>query len=50
MEHFENIKVLFIVGFGPIVRDRAASRKLYSQALGIGFTEEQGGYLHTESL
>ena len=44
------IKVLFIAGFGPIVPDPAASRKLYNQTLGIGFKEEDGGYLHTEAL
>jgi len=46
----QNIKILFIAGFGPIVRDAAASRKLYNQTLGIQFKEEQGGYLHTEAL
>jgi glyoxalase/bleomycin resistance protein/dioxygenase superfamily protein len=46
----EKIHVLFIAGFGPIVRDRTASRELYGQALGIAFREETGGYLHTESL
>jgi hypothetical protein len=45
-----NIKVLFIAGFGPIVREPAASRKLYNQTLSIGFKEENGGYLHTEDL
>ena len=45
-----NFKVLFVAGFGPIVREASASRKLYSQALGIDFTEEAGGYLHTEGL
>lgn len=44
------IKVLFIVGFGPIVRETAESRKLYGEALGIQFKEESGGYLHTEAL
>ncbi|HZU43481.1 MAG TPA: VOC family protein [Terriglobales bacterium] len=44
------LKVLFIAGFGPIVRDTAESRKLYSQALGIPFKEESGEYLHTEAL
>lgn len=29
------IKVLFIAGFGPIVRDRTASRMLYMDALGV---------------
>jgi hypothetical protein len=45
-----NIKVLFIAGFGPIVREATPSRKLYNQILGIGFTEENGGYLDTEAL
>ena len=50
MEEIGNIKVLFIAGFGPIVRAPDASRKLYSQILGIHFKEENGGYLHTEAL
>jgi len=45
-----NIRVLFIAGFGPIVREATASRKVYSQSLGIRFQEEDGGYLHTEDL
>jgi hypothetical protein len=44
-----NVKVLFIAGFGPIVRDREESRKLYSDRLGIPFKEEADGYLHTEA-
>jgi hypothetical protein len=44
------IKVLFIADFGPIVRETATSRTLYSEALGIPFKEESGGYLHTEAL
>lgn len=50
MAQIGNIKVLFIAGFGPIVRDTNASRKLYNQTLGIEFKEETGGYLHTEAL
>ena len=50
MDQIEGVKVLFVAGFGPIVGDAAASRKLYVQALGIGFKEETGGYLHTEKL
>jgi catechol 2,3-dioxygenase-like lactoylglutathione lyase family enzyme len=50
MEQLGNIKVLFIAGFGPIVRDAAASRELYVKNLGIRYKEEDGGYLHTESL
>ncbi len=45
-----NVKVLFVAGFGPVVREPAASRKLYREALGIRFKEEAGGYLHTEAL
>jgi hypothetical protein len=44
------IKVLFIAGFGPIVRETAKSRRLYGEVLGISFNEESGGYLHTEAL
>jgi hypothetical protein len=43
-------RILFIAGFGPIVPAGPASRKLYSEVLGISFREEAGGYLHTESL
>ena len=49
MQGLEKIKILFIAGFGPIVRDADVSRKLYGKALGISFTEEEG-YLHTETL
>lgn len=50
MEPIEGIKVLFIAGFGPIVRDSVASRALYGQELAIPFKEESGGYLHTEAM
>ena len=46
----KKIKVLFIAGFGPIVRDSKSSRKLYVKDLGLSFTEEEGGYLHTEEV
>ena len=50
MPGLEKIKILFIAGFGPIVRDADASRKLYVKALKIPFREENGGYLHTDAL
>jgi len=50
MEPIGNVKILFIAGFGPVVREASASGKLYRQALGIHFKEESGGYLHTEDL
>jgi catechol 2,3-dioxygenase-like lactoylglutathione lyase family enzyme len=46
----KNIDVLFVAGFGPIVRDPAASRKFYSETLGLSFKEEISGYLHTDGL
>jgi catechol 2,3-dioxygenase-like lactoylglutathione lyase family enzyme len=45
-----NIDVLFVAGFGPIVRDSAASRKFYSETLGLPFKEDASGYLHTGAL
>jgi len=45
-----NLGILFIAGFGPIVRDVASSRKLYGDVMRIPFKEESGEYLHTESL
>lgn len=50
MQGLEKTKVLFIAGFGPIVRDADTSRKLYVKALDIPFKEESGGYLHTDAL
>lgn len=50
MQGPKNIKILFIAGFGPIVRETAKSRKLYSKLLGIPFKEESDGYLHTEAI
>lgn len=43
-------KVLFVAGFGPIDREIAESRKLYSELLGISFKEDTGGYLYTAAL
>jgi catechol 2,3-dioxygenase-like lactoylglutathione lyase family enzyme len=50
MQPLKDIEILFIAGFGPIVPDRARSKALYGEALGIPFKEESDGYLHTESL
>ncbi|MGH6974612.1 MAG: VOC family protein, partial [Stellaceae bacterium] len=50
MQDANGVKILFIAGFGPIVRDAAPSRKLYADDLGLAFKEETGGYLHTEAL
>ncbi len=50
MKETGKIRVLFIAGFGPIVHETTASRKLYKEVLGIGFKEENDGYLHTQAL
>ena len=50
MEQIGAVRVLFIAGFGPVVRDTSASRKLYEDALGIQFKEDAGEYLHTETM
>jgi glyoxalase/bleomycin resistance protein/dioxygenase superfamily protein len=50
MEGTGNVKILFVAGFGPIVRDTGESRKLYGEVLGIPFKEESDSYLHTEAL
>lgn len=42
-------KVLFVAGFGPIVRESAKSRKFYADTLGLSF-EKIGDYLHTQKL
>jgi hypothetical protein len=44
------MKVLFVAGFGPIVRDREASRRLYAEDLDINLEADADGYLHTEGL
>jgi catechol 2,3-dioxygenase-like lactoylglutathione lyase family enzyme len=50
MQELKKARVLFIAGFGPIVRDVDISRKLYAGTLAIPFKAEDGGYLHTDAL
>lgn len=44
------LQVLFVAGFGPIVRNASESRALYVHALRLPFHESTEGYLHTEEL
>jgi catechol 2,3-dioxygenase-like lactoylglutathione lyase family enzyme len=44
------MKVLFIAGFAPIVRDVAASHSFYLRTLGLPLTEVSGDYVHTSAL
>lgn len=46
----KNINVLFIVGFGPIVSDQAASKRLYVNTLGLSLEGDANGYLHTGKI
>lgn len=41
--------ILFVAGFGPIVRDVIESKKFYLDSLGISF-ESHGDYLYTGKL
>jgi catechol 2,3-dioxygenase-like lactoylglutathione lyase family enzyme len=45
----KKFKVLFVAGFGPIVKDILKSHAFYVDALGIDFQKE-GDYLHTGNL
>lgn len=42
-------KVLFVVGFGPVVHDITESHKFYLDVLGLSF-EKEGDYLYTDKL
>ena len=44
------IKVIFVAGFGPIVRDQKRSEKFYVENMGLSCNREEGGYLHTEEI
>ena len=44
------MKVSFIAGFGPIVRDTGGSRRFWGDALGIGLEEAAPGYWANDDL
>src|SRR5437016_2834092 len=44
------MNIRFVASFAPIVRDVAASRALYRDAIGITFEGEAGDYLFTQKL
>ena len=50
MKTHKNIELLFVAGYGPIVRDSAASNEFYSGTLGLPFKEDSSRYLHTGAL
>lgn len=50
MRRRHKIKVLFVAGFGPVVRNQKLSEQFYVEDLSLSFHREAGGYLHTEKL
>ena len=45
------MKVVFVAGFGPLVKDPAASKAFYVDALGLPLEQQAGGgYYHGEKL
>ena len=52
MTDLSELKVVFVAGFGPIVRDPQASQALYVGALGLPLQSrpEDPGYFHGETL
>lgn len=50
MDEIENINVLFVAGFGPVVRDEDKSTEFYVDTLGLQMKHEENGYFHTEEL
>jgi catechol 2,3-dioxygenase-like lactoylglutathione lyase family enzyme len=50
MAEGSKISVLFVAGFGPIVRDQQPSERFYVESLGLRFNRDEGGYLHTAKL
>lgn len=44
------ISVLFVAGFGPIVRDQQPSERFYVESLGLAFHRDESGYLYTGKI
>ena len=51
MSGISGLKVVFVAGFGPLVKDPAASNAFYVEALGLPLEPQAGGgYYHSEKL
>lgn len=46
----KDINVLFVAGFGPIIRDSSESQRFYEEVLGLEMKREENGYFHTGEL
>ena len=45
------LKVVFVAGFGPLVKDKSASEAFYRDALALPLQQQPGGgYYHAETL
>ena len=51
MSGVSGLKVVFVAGFGPLVKDAAASNAFYVDVLGLPLEQQAGGgYYHGEKL
>lgn len=51
MVDVSGVKVVFVAGFGPLVKDMETSRAFYVDALGLPLEQQQSaGYFHSEKL
>ena len=51
MSGISGLKVVFVAGFGPLVKDPAASKAFYVDVLGLPLEQQAGGgYYHGEKL
>lgn len=52
MPHLDGLKVLFVAGFGPLVREPAKSKAFYADTLGLPLEPmpQNDDYLHSETL
>lgn len=44
------MNVLFVAGFGPILRDETATTAFYRDTLGLAFNRSDDGYYHSEQV
>ena len=51
MTGIPGLKVVFVAGFGPLVKDADAAKAFYVDALGLPLEQQAGGgYYHSEKL
>lgn len=50
MGNVDRMRVLFVAGFAPIVKDIPRSHAFYLEALGLELGEKAGDYVHSDQL